>query len=157
MNDSVNYSEPPARAGSEFPEAVAAPLLGTDPVVHDEQSVWVVFLLDLQQPWIVVAPVRLLKSFLEVVALAAVRAAVRSNLAQFSTHRSMRSADYLPLSSCGSCPGIPGYAGPWPSATIASVNAFSTDRFVAVSFAHPTASAGAPQRFALLESSASVS
>src|SRR5262245_38463129 len=66
----------------KFREAVGAPPLRADSVVHDEQSVRVVLVLDLGEARIVVSPVRLLPSLLKVVALAHVRSALRHNRAK---------------------------------------------------------------------------
>src|SRR5262249_32748901 len=62
---------------------VPAPTFRADTVVHAREPVRIVFLLDLRQASIVAAPVRLLKPLLEVVALAHVRSAVRSNFTEF--------------------------------------------------------------------------
>jgi hypothetical protein len=59
-------------------------------------------------------------------------------------HRSTRSAAFRPATTDGSCPGIPGYAGPWASPAIARAKAVSTAGFIAVSFASAIASGGAP-------------
>src|SRR5580658_7830174 len=68
---------------SQLREAVRAPLLGAYSVVNDEQSVGIVFSLDFSEPRIVAAPVCLLKSLLEVIALAHVRSTVRRDRAKF--------------------------------------------------------------------------
>ncbi len=59
-------------------------------------------------------------------------------------HRWTRAAALRPSSIDGSCPGIPGYAGPWASPAIARANAESIAGLVAVSRAPAIASGGAP-------------
>src|SRR5580704_14883156 len=62
---------------SQLRETVCAPLLGAYTVVDDEQPVRIVFFLDFSEPRIVAPPVCLLKSLLEVIALAHIRTRFR--------------------------------------------------------------------------------
>src|SRR5581483_11100284 len=63
-------------------ESVGAPFFGTDAVVHDEQSVGIVFFLDPGEPGIVASPVGLLEALFEVIAFAQVSASVGRNRAK---------------------------------------------------------------------------
>ena len=104
--------------------------------MDEEQAVGIVFFFDFGEARVVAPPVRLLPS------------ASRSNCSRSrmlpGSARSRgvdpcidecAAAAFRPSSTDGSCPGIPGYAGPWASATIARAKAVSTAGFVAVSFA----------------------
>src|SRR5580704_2369273 len=70
--------------------------------------------------------------------------------------RCTASAALRPFATLGSWPEIPGYAGPWPSATMARANASHTAGFIAVSLAASMASEGAPARPLLKWSSTSL-
>src|SRR5215213_6308766 len=68
--------------GSEFREAVRAPLFRADAVVDDEQPVRFVLSLDVCETSVIAAPIRLLPSRFEVVALADVRAGLACDRAE---------------------------------------------------------------------------
>src|SRR5260370_32724287 len=69
-------------SNSRLRKAVGAPIFRADTIVDEEQPVGIVLSLDFSQARIVVSPVRLLKSALEVTALPYIRAPVPHDGAQ---------------------------------------------------------------------------
>ena len=64
-------------------EAVGRPLFRADAVVHEEEPLGIVFLFDLRQTPVVIAPVRTLKIRVEEVAFGDVSAVVTDNHPEF--------------------------------------------------------------------------
>src|SRR4029453_2527568 len=64
-------------------ESVGTPLFTADAMVHKEQAVGIIFLLDGAQLRIIRSPVSLLPGIIEVVALRNIRTSIRDNPTQF--------------------------------------------------------------------------
>ncbi len=98
-----------------------------------EEAVRVVSIFDPREAREVVAPVGVPKIGFEVVGFGDVGATVASESSFMQ--RCTAAAALRPFATSGSCPEIPGYAGAWPSATMARAKAAQTAGFIAVFFA----------------------
>src|SRR5258708_13968707 len=92
-------------SNSRLRKAVGAPLFRADTIVDEEQPVGIVLSFDFSQARIVAAPVRLLKSALQVIALTYIRSPVRHDGAElFHALMNLRGC-FSPLHNRGLMPG----------------------------------------------------